>query len=145
MNTLRLGHRMLRSEIIDGIEFDGGIAIELYIDRSNVCTGPLSSCLPVIEELKKSASSDGRFLILTCACGVADDAGLSGIEVTHASGCIRWSGDGIEAVFEAVEYRAEVDRCEAEIKVLRESHPLEPRAVVYPEEWKKDNESTKKD
>jgi len=145
MNTLRLGHRLLSSEVIDGIEFDKCVAVELYIDQANVCTGSLSSCLPVIDELKKSASSDGRFLILTCACGVADDAGLSGIEVTHTTGRVNWCGDGIEAIFDADEYRTEIDRCEAALEVVQQSYTLEPRQLVYPEGWNMDNKSTKED
>jgi hypothetical protein len=145
MNTLHLSHRLLSSEVIDGIEFDGCVAVELHIDQVNVCTGSLSSCLPVMDELKKSAGSDGCFLIVTCACGVADDAGLSGIEVTHTSGKINWCGDGIEAVFDADEYRAEINRFESVLEEVREIYTLEPRTVVYPEDWKKDNKSTKKD
>lgn len=136
MNILSLSPRLTNSETIHGIAFRNCAILELKIDGLSISSyGDFKDCLPVFAELDKSSLSSGKFLVLTCACGIADDAGLSGIEVTHADGVTFWKGDGLSFSFDSHQYRAEIASCRTALAKLPARVSVEPTSFAYPEDW----------
>jgi hypothetical protein len=81
----------------------------------------------VWDELKKTLSSSGDYLILTCMCGVADDAGYNLVMVQRNDRSVSWTFNdnfGITWIFDKSLYDMEVIRLGLEIIEL--TVPLEP-------------------
>lgn len=136
MNKLILSTRVISSELIHGIQYRDSAILLLSIDGKSVYDyGDFTDCFPVLSELQRSLSTSGKFLFMTCACGVADDAGLSGVEVLHRGGSVSWQGDGMSFVFDFDQYRNEIGKCVSEVEKLPKHLTLEPISVVYPEDW----------
>jgi len=116
MNNLKLELDILRGE--DWIEYENVIYsncafIRLIIDGKS-----------------------GRFLILTCVCGVADDAGFDLVNVERKENSVSWqfndeSNWNWEFLIE--DYDQEIKRLEKEINELDINILIEPDNVIFPE------------
>lgn len=88
----------------------------------------------VWDELKKTQYSSGDFLVLTCMCGIADDAGFNYVTVKRSQDAVAWKFNDdthIEWVFEKGQYDQEISELSSNIEKLKV--PLEPQRVVLPE------------
>lgn len=106
--------------IVDGIDL-----IRETEDRKGVI---------VWDELKKTHDNSGDFLILTCVCGIADDAGFNLITVDRNDGMIRWTfNDDTDIVweFDKTNYELKLSKLNAQIENL--TVKLEPTNVIFPE------------
>jgi hypothetical protein len=75
---------------MDGVLFKNCAIIELFIDEKNITQTDFKGSFIHFDELKSSTQGTGKFLIFTCACGVADDAGWQRINVIHQHDQIDW-------------------------------------------------------
>ena len=93
--------------------------------------------LVVFEELRKSTESSGKYLIFTCACGVAEDGGWEGVDVSIDGDNVKWEfevGDKFyRYIFDKNEYLAEVQSIITPIE--KTDLQIEPRSVIYPENF----------
>jgi hypothetical protein len=105
--------------IVDGIDL-----IKETEDRKGVI---------VWDELKKTRANSGDFLILTCVCGIADDAGFNLITVDRDDEMIRWTfNDDTDIVWEfgQTDYDLKLSKLNSQIEKL--SVKLEPTNVLFP-------------
>ncbi|WP_224997088.1 hypothetical protein [Cesiribacter sp. SM1] len=88
----------------------------------------------VWDELKKTLLNSGDFLVLTCMCGVADDAGFEYITVQRNQNTVEWKfndNTNIEWTFDRNQYDQEIMGLSSKIDTLEVD--LEPKYVVFPE------------
>lgn len=140
MNNLKLELDILRGE--DWIEYENVIYsncafIRLIIDGRNLITETKDRKGVIVwEEIKKTINESGRFLILTCVCGVADDAGFDLVNVERKENSVSWqfndeSNWNWEFLIE--DYDQEIKRLEKEINELDINILIEPDNVIFPE------------
>lgn len=125
----------------DGITFKNVQIIKLLIDGEDIdCDENLSGSLIYMHELSKSYIKSGKYLIFTCANGIAIDGGWEGIDVTVDADMIKWKFEVgnifYHYTFEKDEYVSEVKSIENFLKVHNQL-TLEPSVVMYPEDWNK--------
>ena len=71
------------------IKFNNCSYLQLLIDDIDIrLFDEFDDFLIVYSELYASAQNSGKFLIFTCACGVADDGGWDYVNVTHKKSSI---------------------------------------------------------
>jgi hypothetical protein len=131
--------RVERSEELklDGISFPRCAFVHAIINGSFDSLNEFPDSLVVFSELERSLSGSGRYLIFTCACGVADDGGWDYVNVSHHGPTIGWSfsrDQDYSFVFQKDLYRASVRHCADQIASLDAGMHLEPSSFVYPEE-----------
>jgi hypothetical protein len=123
--------------ILEGIRFDKCSYIKLFIDDIDIRTlEDFEDVLIVFSELEESTNTGGKFLIFTCACGIADDGGWDYINVVHTSNFIEWSfsrGTEYYYKFDKQELLREFANLNLRIQNLKE-YPLIPEFIVYPED-----------
>lgn len=88
----------------------------------------------VWDELKKTLDNSGEFLILTCVCGIADDAGFNLVTVDRGEKEIKWTfNDDTDIVwrFDKTDYDLKLLRLNVQIEKLIVN--LEPTNVTFPE------------
>lgn len=123
--------------ILEGIKFSNCSYIKLFIDDIDIRTfDDFDDVLIVFSELEKSTRTDGKFLVFTCACGIADDGGWNYIDVVHTSNFIVWSFSREQEYyykFDKQEFLGEFVNLKLKIQNLKE-YPLIPEFVVYPED-----------
>jgi hypothetical protein len=88
----------------------------------------------VWEELKKTQDNSGDFLILTCVCGIADDAGFNLVRVERGEKKIKWTfNDDTDIVleFDKADYDLKLLKLNSQIEKLTVN--LEPSNVIFPE------------
>ena len=122
---------------MDGLVFTSCAFIKIRIDGLDLMSASdFDSSALVFSELERSVGGSGRYLIFTCACGIAEDAGWTEIDVEHHHGTVCWSfeREGSHAYeFDAEQYATEVGICRTRIQDLPSDIPLEPGAVVFPQ------------
>lgn len=131
MNDIAIFPNEVESLKAEGIEFHNNSFIEINIDGDSI------SALKDFEdgtvfwpELKKSSEKSGSYLIFTCICGIAEDAGWEEVQVTHSESAITWEMDRRSYVFDKSDYISQVYRCE---KLLNISEfPLAVENAVFP-------------
>jgi hypothetical protein len=88
----------------------------------------------VWDEFKKTWDKSGDFLILTCVCGVADDAGFNYVTVDRGQRTIKWTFNddtGIVWEFDKTDYEMKLSKLNSQVERLTMN--LEPTNVVFPE------------
>ena len=125
---------------MDGIRFSDVAFVRMSINGEDLRTRPpFSDAVVVFDELERSATGSGRYLIFTCACGIAEDGGWEGVDVVFTASTVRWTLEvGLESIrfaFNRAHYVSEIDALR--MRVSQEVLPLEPRGVVFPEGFKR--------
>jgi len=118
-----------------GIHFKNSVFIKLLIDGEDIeQQSGFEDALVVFDELVKSMEASGKYLIFTCACGVAEDGGWEGVDVTINENDVKWEfevGDKVyKYTFDKNEYLSEVQSIILPIE--KTDLKVEPRSVVYP-------------
>ena len=137
--TLYLEEHKNDSELLKhGIHFKNSIFIKMLIDGEDIEElDGFEDALVVFEELRKSTESSGKYLIFTCACGVAEDGGWEGVDVSIDGDNVKWEfevGDKFyRYIFDKNEYLAEVQSIITPIE--KTDLQIEPRSVIYPENF----------
>lgn len=126
--------------MLDGIIFTDIYYIDIIIDGVNIrnFNDNFVDSFVVYPELQASIEDQGKYLIFTCACGVADDGGWSGVDVIFMSDIIKWiicmDEQKVEFVFKRSKLKSEINMlAESMDKAVLEK--LEPKFVEFPEEW----------
>lgn len=140
VNTLALHVEVVASEDvreIDGIQFSSCAFVQMEIDGENLLNREdFRGSFIYFAELEKSVLVSGRFLIFTCACGIADDAGWREVEVVHSPGTVSWTlqREGqFRFLFALPEYEAQIESCRAALGQVPNGITIEPQYVVFPE------------
>ena len=136
MNNIKINLINLESTdcvIFDNIKFNNCSYLQLLIDDIDIrLFDDFDDFLIVYSELYASAQNSGKFLIFTCACGVADDGGWDYVNVTHKESSIEWR------FFREKSYFFEFSK-ENYIKEIYEIKSkniiLIPEQIIYPESW----------
>ncbi len=135
MNKLLIKPVEIELLSLDGIEFENNTFIEFEIDgEPHLSQKAFEDGTVYWAELKSSAKGSGRYLIFTCACGVADDAGWELINVTHSVSEVSWQFErnGVQRyVFKKSDYIAQIEKCEIEMNL--NIFPLAVEDVSFPE------------
>lgn len=138
MNTLILYLDAIQGEQTiekDGIAFSDVCIVKCWIDGEDIDDLEIfKGSLLYFDELQKSQTISGNYLIFTCACGIAEDAGWTGVIVTHKTKTIEWE---IEVGCKFYRYVFNKDNYCNEVAALRNSInasslPLEPKNVIFP-------------
>jgi len=125
--------------VIDGVPFSGACIMKLYVNGKDLMTlETFENGLIVYDELRKSSSQDGDFLLFTTASGIADAGGWDRVRVTHMDGETVWllsrDDEGISFCFQTGEYRQVLATLEREVDAAKtRGLQVEPRHVVFPE------------
>lgn len=121
---------------LDGLEFTSCAFVRIGIDGLDLLMNSnFESSVVFFSELERSLYGSGRYLIFTCACGVAEDAGWVEVGVEHQQGKVCWSFERETSyvfVFDAEQYATEVKNCRTHIESLGSEIVLEPDRVVFP-------------
>ncbi|RBW55840.1 hypothetical protein DS884_15945 [Tenacibaculum sp. E3R01] len=85
---------MFKDEIsieYEKIIYSNSAFIEPVIDGNNLTTESTDrKGIVVWNEVKKTISKSGQFLILTCVCGIADDGGFDLVDVKRKEKSVLW-------------------------------------------------------
>jgi len=121
---------------IDDIQFSSCAFVQIEIDGLNLLDQKVfSGTLLNFNEVRRSLQSSGKYLIFTCACGIADDAGWTEIDVIHQQDLVYWEFEydsDFRFVFNAQQYREAIETCENAIIALPSEFFIEPQSVVFP-------------
>ena len=109
------------------VEIDGADFLESSED--------LKDSIVYSNGLKSSVLKDGKYLIFTCECGIADCGGWNYVDVTHSEKTISWAFTYDQKylfTFERDSYINEVNRF---INDLKKNHKdyLEQETAIEPE------------
>lgn len=141
MNTLILYLDQLsdgKHQIKHGIHFCDVAIVKAAIDGEDIDENEyFKDSLIYFDELKKSKLGTGRYLIFTCACGIAEDGGWEGGKVEINDTIVCWK---IEMWNETLQYFFDREQYEHEIDSMNEhlgrcGLPLEPLNVIFPENF----------
>jgi hypothetical protein len=140
MNSLCLSVNVISSEVgleMDGIKFSMCAFVTPVIDGLNLLREPdFDGSSLFFDELERSLDGSGKYLIFTCACGIAEDAGWSYVNVLHENETVTWKIDHgpslLEFKFAHQQYKAEIESCRMKIERLSPKITLEPTDVVFP-------------
>ena len=122
---------------LDGIAFSRCVFVRVLVNGCFDSLNAFPDSLAVFSELERSSTGSGRYLIFTCACGVADDGGWEYVNVVHHESTITWRfsrGQEYSFMFQKSLYRETIAMCAHRIDSLDSGTPLEPTSFVYPEE-----------
>lgn len=136
MNSLTLFlDPIVEVKIIDGISFSNVGIIRCWIDGEALDDlVDFSGSLMYFEELEASKLASGRYLIFTCACGIAEDGGWDGVIVNHTADVVEWE---IAAGSKTYFYEFDKNQYFDQIALLKKSInlsllPMEPNNVIFP-------------
>jgi hypothetical protein len=140
MNKLKLELDILRGKDwmeYENIMYSNCAFIRLVIDGVNLITTTKDRKGVIVwDEIKKTLNQSGEYLILTCVCGIADDAGFDLVNVERNENTVSWKFNDESNwfwEFPKADYDHEIKRLEKEINELDISIPLEPDKVMFPE------------
>ncbi len=124
MNTFRLEER-------ECLEAKSEYYVDLFIDENDFLAEIDDKDLNVVyfHALQDSANKEGKHLIFTCSCGVADCGGWDYVQVTHKDDKIIWQfkyNKNYYFEFEKENYIKEIK------KLAYKSSTFEPKLVVEP-------------
>jgi hypothetical protein len=140
MNRLKLELDIIEGK--DSMEYESIIYtncafIRLMVDDVNlIVTTKDRKGVVVWDEVKNTITDSGQFLILTCVCGVADDAGFDLVDVERKENSVSWKFNDESNwnwEFPKEDYDNEIIRLGKDIKEMNNSFPLEPVNVIFPE------------
>lgn len=143
MNQISLKITELTSDkfvLVDGVKISESILISLIIDgRCHRSLKYMDVSLVVFSELVRSLSGDGRYLIFTSACGVADEGGWEGVKVKFIEDRVDWNFHVEDAEyhfeFDLVKYEKEIRKYQKILATSKQKLELEPSQVFFPESW----------
>ena len=120
---------------IEGIEFVCKTFIEILIDGDSISgLRAFESGVVFWPELVRSLDGCGKYLIFTCACGLAEDSGWELIDVQHSKNEVSWvferNGDQVYT-FEKSEYFKQIHNCEKLFNLSE--YPLAIKRTLFPE------------
>lgn len=120
---------------MDGILFSEVSLVRVMVDGQALHEiGEFKDSLVCFDELMLSAKGSGRYLIFTCACGVAEDGGWEGVEVRHSDSSVTWdlelAAERLHFEFERADYLSQLSAVSEAVGAA--GLPLAPRAVVFP-------------
>lgn len=140
MNKFNLVLKVFKNE--NSIEYEkiiysNSAFIEPVVDGNNLTTVSKNrKGIVVWNEVKKTISKSGQFLILTCVCGIADDGGFDLVDVKRKEKSVLWKfKDESNWIweFDKKEYDLEINRLKKKITELSVEITLEPENVIFPE------------
>gem|GEM_PF-217176 len=106
--------------IVDGID-----SIKETEDRKGVV---------VWDELKKTKDNSGDYLILTCVCGIADDARFDLVTVDRGEKTVKWTfNDDSYIVWEFDKADCDLKLSKLNSQIEKLIVKLEPTNVIFPE------------
>jgi len=123
-----------------GILFNNSLIIKMLIDGEEVEKFEnFEDAFIVLDELKMSAKGSGKYLIFTCACGIAEDGGWEGVDVSIDQGKIAWKFEVADKqyryIFDKSEYLTEIDSI---LGLINSSElKIEPKSVIFPENFRR--------
>ena len=125
--------------IKDGITFSNTKIVKLLIDGIDVEEDVnLFDAMIYFPELCLSYQNTGRYLIFTCANGIAMNGGWEGVDVIVDEYTINWSFEAGDTVykynFDKLEYILEIESVRSFLKENNEL-ALEPSWIMFPEKW----------
>jgi len=131
---------VVNREVLDGISFENCYFLECLINGASVFNESFfGNSLAVFEEILQSGSTSGKFLLFTCACGIADDGGWNLSLVDHDELSVHWKVRrgtySRNYIFSKVCYLKEIQRLRLQadgIEFL--GGIIEPVTIVPPEE-----------
>ena len=134
MNEIAIYPKEIENLEAEGIVFKNSTFIGMMID------GELIDEIKAFEdgtvywpELKRSLEGTGKYLIFTCICGVAEDAGWEEINVIHSNSEVAWKfeRDGEHKfIFDKADYLYQIQQCE---KILNlKEFPLAVENATFP-------------
>jgi hypothetical protein len=139
MHTLALSVDVIGPEEfreMGGIKFTSCAFVQIKIDGVDFLSEPeFEGSSVCFAELERSLIASGKYLVFTCACGVADDAGWPEIDVAHESEVVRWSFHRekiFHLAFAREQCRETIEACREAITALNVGISLEPKHVVFP-------------
>jgi len=118
----------------EGIKFCKNTFINILIDGTSINEmKEFEDGTVYWPELKKSTEKNGNYLIFTCVCGIAEDAGWEEINVVHSEKMVTWiferNGEN-RYQFDKDDYLNKIQRCE---KLLNLSEfPLAVENATFP-------------
>ncbi|WP_216740435.1 hypothetical protein [Hahella sp. HN01] len=120
----------------DGISFSESVVVKLLIDGEDVEEiGGFSDALVYFDELRSSIDSSGKYLIFTCANGIAEDGGWEGVSVEFGDETVNWKfefgGRFFDYTFDRKEYVSEIDSLATYL--VNCDLQLAPKSVIFPE------------
>jgi hypothetical protein len=120
---------------LHGINFSNSLFVKLLIDGDDIeSLENFEDVLIYYKELRKSLEGDGKYLILTCACGIAEDGGWEGVQVRYDDMKVHWTFDagdlGIHYSFCRTEYENEIQSIAESIQ--NTDLEVQPSGVIYP-------------
>lgn len=129
-------YRDERTLVKDAIEFRDSLFVKILIDGEDVESQKgFGDAVIYYDELARSINGSGRYLIFTCACGIAEDGGWGGVDVTYENGLVTWEFEVGERVyvytFDERDYISEIESLAPIIESTELT--LEPNKVVFPE------------
>jgi hypothetical protein len=140
MNQLKLELDILQGKDWvehESITYSNCAFIRLVVDGVNLITKTDDRKGVIVwDEIKKTINNSGQYLILTCICGIADDAGFDLVDVERKENSVSWKFNDESNwnwEFPKEEYDSEIRRIEKEINELDMNFPLEPANVIFPE------------
>lgn len=136
MNKIGINPREITDTVIyESILFSEETFIDLTIDGvaieniSNLAGGTI-----FWPELKRSIIGSGEYLIFTCYCGIADDAGWNLIAVEHNRSTVSWTIKRHKVehyVFPKSSYVEGILECERRLNLGK--YPLAVESAFFPE------------
>lgn len=140
MNQLKLELDILKGKDwmeYENITYSNCAFIRLVVDGDNLITKTEDRKGVIVwDEIKKTINDSGQYLILTCVCGIADDAGFDLVDVQRKVNSITWKFSDESNwywEFPKEEYDAEIKKIEKEITEMDINFTLEPENVIFPE------------
>ncbi len=123
-------------KVIDGVEFTGCAFVRMTVDGVDLLNEPaFDGSAMYFAELQRSLTGSGQYLIFTCACGIAEDAGWTEVEVEHCQGKVRWAFERefcYAFEFDSKRYAMEIEKLRKHIQLVGDEIVLEPQRVVFP-------------
>lgn len=141
MNKIKFSLNKVEAQPIvrDGISFSNVFYIDVIVDGKSLFNlEGFKDSFIVYDELIDSLSGKEKYLLFTCACGVADDGGWNGVLITKETSTIRWivqvNDSEIHFTFDLSEYNFELTDLKKKVESINKNL-LEPKNVEFPEEW----------
>ncbi len=136
MNTILIIPKKIIEPIeYEGIKFSKCTFIDIWLDDEPIDKiDNFEDSTVFWEELKKSTLCSGNYLIFTCYCGVAEDAGWDPISVEHTDDKVIWQFSretDAKYEFDKIEYLEQVQSCENTLDLI--SYPLAVPIAVWPQ------------
>jgi hypothetical protein len=121
---------------LDGIKFTDCVFVRPIINGNDLLKSKemLGSVLWFVD-LERSAITSGKYLIFTCVCGIAEDAGWDYVDVKHSGEVINWTfiyDKQYKFSFPKEQYMMEIDKIKNKLTALGQSVEIVPEEVCMP-------------